>query len=217
MQEIYEINNIIAIFIAYMIGSVPSAIWVSKWFFGVDVRDYGSKNAGATNTFRVIGKKAGFTVLFFDILKGWGAVKLLACLFAVYPYNSDQYVNLQLAIGMASVIGHVFPIYAGFKGGKGVATLLGIVLAINLPAAGLSAVLFFITFLVSRYVSLGAIVASTFFPFFTIYIFKEQSISLIYFSIVISMLVIITHRKNISRLLKQEESKMPLNLRFKKE
>jgi len=217
MQEIYEINNIIAIFIAYMIGSVPSAIWVSKWFFGVDVRDYGSKNAGATNTFRVIGKKAGFTVLFFDILKGWGAVKLLACLFAVYPYNSDQYVNLQLAIGMASVIGHVFPIYAGFKGGKGVATLLGIVLAINLPAAGLSAVLFFITFLVSRYVSLGAIVASTFFPFFTIYIFKAQSISLIYFSIVISMLVIITHRKNISRLLKQEESKMPLNLRFKKE
>ena len=217
MQEIYEINNIIAILIAYLIGSVPSAIWVSKWFFGVDVRDYGSKNAGATNTFRVIGKKAGFTVLFFDILKGWGAVKLLAYIFAIYPFNSDQYVNLQLAIGMTSVIGHVFPVYAGFKGGKGVATLLGIVLAINLPAAGLSAFLFFIIFLVSRYVSLGAIVAATFFPFFTIYIFKAQSPSLIYFSIVISMLVIITHRKNISRLLKQEEGKMPLNLRFKKE
>jgi len=217
MQEIYEINNIIAILIAYLIGSVPSAIWVSKWFFGVDVRDYGSKNAGATNTFRVIGKKAGFTVLFFDILKGWGAVKLLAYIFTVYPFNSDQYVNLQLAIGMTSVIGHVFPVYAGFKGGKGVATLLGIVLAINLPAAGLSAFLFFIIFLISRYVSLGAIVAATFFPFFTIYIFKAQSPSLIYFSIVISMLVIITHRKNISRLLKQEEGKMPLNLRFKKE
>ena len=130
MEEIFEINNIIAISIAYLIGSVPSAIWVSKWFFGVDVRDFGSKNAGATNTFRIIGKKAGFTVLFFDILKGWGSVIALSYFFSDYNTGTDEFINLQLAIGMTSVIGHVFPIYAGFKGGKGVATLLGIILII---------------------------------------------------------------------------------------
>ena len=84
MEEIISYNNVLAIVLAYLIGSVPSAVWVSKWFFGVDVRDHGSKNAGATNTFRVIGKRAGFPVLFFDILKGWGAVKGLSYLFAAY-------------------------------------------------------------------------------------------------------------------------------------
>ena len=215
MDELLEINNIIAIIIAYMVGSVPSAIWVSKWFFGVDVRDYGSKNAGATNTFRVIGKKAGFPVLFFDILKGWASVKGLSYLFSVYELGSDLYINLELAIGMAAVFGHVFPIYEGFKGGKGVATLLGIILAINFPAAAVCFVIFIVVFIYTKYVSLGAISAAFFFPFITIYIFKAESLSLIYFSIVISLLVILTHRKNIDRLLKKEENKMPLNLRIK--
>ena len=115
MEEIISYNNVLAIVLAYLIGSVPSAVWVSKWFFGVDVRDHGSKNAGATNTFRVIGKRAGFPVLFFDILKGWGAVKGFSYLFTIYELGSNQFVNLQLAIGMASVFGHVFPIYARFK------------------------------------------------------------------------------------------------------
>ena len=77
MQEVFEFHNVLSVILAYLIGSVPYAIWISKWFFGVDVRDYGSNNAGATNTFRVIGKLAGFTVLFLDILKGWISVKLL--------------------------------------------------------------------------------------------------------------------------------------------
>ena len=81
MQEIFEFNNITAVLLAYLIGSIPSAIWVSKWFFGVDVRDYGSNNAGATNTFRVIGKLAGFSVLFVDILKGWASVILISRFF----------------------------------------------------------------------------------------------------------------------------------------
>ena len=136
MKEIFEFNTIIAIVIAYLIGSVPSAIWVSKWFFGIDVRDYGSKNAGATNTFRVIGKKAGFPVLFFDILKGWGSVKGLSLLFSSYDMGSYQFVNLQLAIGIVAVIGHVFPIYERFKGGKGVATSLGVVFLLD-PLIGL--------------------------------------------------------------------------------
>ena len=215
MSEILEFNNIIAIIIAYLVGSVPSAIWVSKWFFGIDVRDYGSKNAGATNTFRVIGKKAGIPVLFFDILKGWASVKGLSYFFSVYETGSDPYINLELAIGMAAVFGHVFPIYEGFKGGKGVATLLGIILAINLPAAAVCFGIFILVFVISNYVSLGAITAAFFFPFITIYIFKALSLSLIYFSIVISLLVILTHRKNIYRLLKKEESKMPLNLQIK--
>ncbi len=215
MEDIFSYNNILAIVLAYLIGSVPSAVWVSKWFFGVDVRDHGSKNAGATNTFRVIGKRAGFPVLFFDILKGWASVKALAYFFTSYDAGTNQFVNLQLAIGMAAVFGHVFPIYERFKGGKGVATLLGIILAINFPAAGVSFIIFLITYLISQYVSLGAIMAAFFFPFITIFVFKAQTPSLIYFSIVLSIMVILTHRKNIERLLKNEESKMPIKSKGK--
>ncbi|MCB9189455.1 MAG: glycerol-3-phosphate 1-O-acyltransferase PlsY [Flavobacteriales bacterium] len=215
MKEVFEFNNILAIVLAYLIGSIPSAIWVSKWFFGIDVRDYGSKNAGATNTFRVIGKKAGFPVLFFDILKGWASVTFLSLL-SHYELGSNQHINLQLAVGLAAVFGHVYPIYERFKGGKGVATLLGIVLAINFEAAGVSFILFLITYIISQYVSLGAITAAFFFPFITVFVFKATSPTLIYFSVVISFLVIFTHRKNIERLLKRKESKMPLNIRNKK-
>lgn len=215
MKEVFEFNNILAIVLAYLIGSIPSAIWVSKWFFGIDVRDYGSKNAGATNTFRVIGKKAGFPVLFFDILKGWASVTFLSML-SSYELGSNQHINLQLAVGLAAVFGHVYPIYERFKGGKGVATLLGIVLAINFPAAGVSFILFLLTYLISQYVSLGAITAAFFFPFITVFVFKATSPTLIYFSVVISFLVIFTHRKNIERLLKKEENKMPLNIRNKR-
>jgi glycerol-3-phosphate acyltransferase PlsY len=215
MKEVFEFNNILAIILAYLIGSIPSAIWVSKWFFGIDVRDYGSKNAGATNTFRVIGKKAGFPVLFFDILKGWASVTFLSML-SSYEFGSNQHINLQLAVGLAAVFGHVYPIYERFKGGKGVATLLGIVLAINFPAAGVSFIIFLMTYIISQYVSLGAITAAFFFPFITVYVFKATSPTLIYFSVVISFLVIFTHRKNIERLLKKQENKMPLNIRNKR-
>jgi len=212
MNEILDLNNILAIVLAYLIGSIPSAIWVSKWFFGIDVRDHGSQNAGATNTFRVIGKKAGFPVLFFDILKGWASVTFLSQL-STYAIGSNQHINLQLAIGLAAVFGHVFPIYERFKGGKGVATLLGIVLAINFPAAGVCFLIFLLTYIISQYVSLGAITAAFMFPFVTVFVFKATSPTLIYFSIVISVLVIFTHRANIVRLMKKEESKMPLNIK----
>ena len=215
MNEIFEINNILAIVLAYLIGSIPSAIWVSKWFFGIDVRDYGSKNAGATNTFRVIGKKAGFPVLFFDILKGWASVTFLGAM-SSFDIGFKLPINLQLGIGLAAVFGHVYPIYERFKGGKGVATLLGIVLAINFPAAGVTFILFLLTYVISQYVSLGAITAAFFFPFVTVFVFKATSPSLIYFSVVISFLVIFTHRKNIIRLINREESKMPLTFKNKK-
>ena len=217
MDEILNINNIIAIVLAYLIGSVPSAVWVGKWFFGVDVREHGSKNAGATNTFRVLGKKAGFPVLFMDVFKGWGAVTLLSYLFCSFESGTNQFVNFQLAVGMSAVFGHIYPIYARFKGGKGVATLLGIILAIHLQAAGLAFAVFIVTFLISKYVSLGAIVAAITFPFIVTFIFKAQDTpSLIYFATVMSILVIYTHRQNIDRLLRKEESKMQVSLKIKR-
>lgn len=217
MEEILNINNIVAIVIAYLIGSIPSAVWVGKWFFGVDVREHGSKNAGATNTFRVLGKKAGFPVLFMDVFKGWGSVKLLTLLFCAFESGTNQYVNFQLAVGMAAVFGHIYPVYVGFKGGKGVATLLGIILAIHLPAAALAFLVFLVTFLISKYVSLGAIIAAIVFPFIVTFIFKAQETpSLIYFATVMSILVIYTHRQNIDRLLRKEENKMQVSLKFKR-
>jgi len=212
MQNIFELNNVIAVLLAYFIGSIPSAIWVSKWFFGVDVRDYGSNNAGATNTFRVIGRVAGFTVLFFDILKGWVSVKILTSLI-LYEPQSSELINMQLIVGITAVIGHVFPIYEKFQGGKGVATLMGIILAINFSAAIGCVVIFLLIFIFSSYVSLGAIVAAIFFPIITIFIIRVESISVVYFSIFISILVILTHKPNIYRLLNKDENKMKIKLK----
>lgn len=212
MQNILELNNVIAVLLAYFIGSIPSAIWVSKWFFGVDVRDYGSNNAGATNTFRVIGRVAGFTVLFFDILKGWVSVKILTSLI-LYEPQSSEFINMQLVVGITAVIGHVFPIYEKFQGGKGVATLMGIILAINFSAAIGCVVIFLLIFIFTSYVSLGAIVAAIFFPIITIFIIRFESISVIYFSIFISILVILTHKPNIYRLLNKDENKMKIKLK----
>jgi len=212
MQNIFELNNVIAVLLAYFIGSIPSAIWISKWFFGVDVRDYGSNNAGATNTFRVIGRVAGFIVLFFDILKGWISVKILTSLI-LYEANSSEFINMQLVVGITAVLGHVFPIYEKFQGGKGVATLMGIILAINFSAAIGCVVIFLMIFIFTSYVSLGAIVAAIFFPIITIFIIRVESISVIYFSIFISILVILTHKPNIYRLLNKDENKMKIKLK----
>jgi len=215
MQNILEFNNVLAVLLAYFIGSIPSAIWVSKWFFGIDVRDYGSNNAGATNTFRVIGKFAGFTVLFFDILKGWASVKLLTT-FILYQTDSLEFINMQLIVGITAVLGHVFPIYEKFQGGKGVATLMGIILAINFSAAIGCVIIFLVIFIFFSYVSLGAIVAAIFFPIITVFILRIESLSLIYFSIFISILVILTHKPNIYRLLNKDENKMKIKLKKSK-
>ncbi len=216
MQEIFEFHNVLAVLLAYLIGSVPSAVWISKWFFGVDVRDYGSNNAGATNTFRVIGKFAGFSVLFLDILKGWASVKLLTIFLVQYHPESEAFINIQLVIGISAVLGHVFPIYEQFQGGKGVATLMGIILAINFSAAIGCVIIFLLIFIFTSYVSLGAMIAAFFFPVITIFIIKAESPALIYFSIFISILVITTHKKNILRLLDREENKMAIKLKKNK-
>lgn len=194
--------------LSYLLGSIPSAVWVGKSFYNIDVREYGSKNAGATNTFRVLGKKAGIFVLIVDILKGVLAVLLPR--FILPEMYSTQYIQIQLIDGVAVFLGHLFPLFANFRGGKGVATSLGIVVGIHPPAAGISLIIFLIILIISKYVSLGAIIVAFLFPFIIICIFKETSIHIIVFSIIIGLTVIVTHRKNIFRLLDGKENKMNL-------
>ena len=117
-------NELLLILLAYLIGSIPTSVWVSKRFFNIDIRDYGSGNAGATNVYRVLGSRWGTFVMLMDMLKGVLAVQL-AWLLPEYLDAEIQFQNLQTGLGMAAVLGHIFPIWAGFRGGKGVATILG--------------------------------------------------------------------------------------------
>jgi glycerol-3-phosphate acyltransferase PlsY len=196
--------------LGYLIGSIPTALWFGRRFHGIDIREHGSKNAGATNTFRVLGKKMGWTVLIIDVLKGTLSATLPLFFSAFFQGYKDEQLILQLTTSFAAVFGHVFPIYADFRGGKGVATSLGIVFGINPLAAFICLVLFLIVFILSRFVSLGAICAALLFPIVSYYVLGNDTRIMIIFSIVLSSLVVIAHRKNISRLLKGEENKMNL-------
>lgn len=198
------------VLIAYLIGSIPTAFWVGKYFHGIDIREHGSKNAGATNTFRVLGKKSGWFVLSVDVLKGVAAATLPYWFQDQLIGFKDELLIMQLSASFSAVFGHVFPIFAGFRGGKGVATSLGIVIGLNPLAAAICLGVFIIVFISSKYVSLGAITAAFVFPFVSYFILKNDIRIMIIFTIVLSFLVIVAHRKNISRLLKGEENKMNL-------
>ena len=193
------------IVVAYLLGSIPSAVWIGRRFYGVDVRQHGSKNAGATNTLRVLGLRAALPVFAIDMLKGLVAVMLSHL--AGYPSGSDAMFNLKVALVAAAVIGHILPVFAGFKGGKGVATLAGAVLGVYPLAVLLCLIVFAVVFASTRYVSLGSMSAGVAFPVFVIGVFGERSLSLVAFSIVIALLLLFTHRKNIRRLLSHTESK----------
>jgi glycerol-3-phosphate acyltransferase PlsY len=209
-------TSVLALIVAYLLGSIPSAVWIGKALFGVDVREFGSGNAGATNTFRVLGKKAGIPVLFIDICKGWLAV-LLANLVTEIPANTQPFVNMQIVLGITAVLGHIFPIFSSFRGGKGIATLLGVVLAIHPYACSLSAGVFLLVFLATNYVSLGSLSAGISFPLFIILLFGGRVVpGMVIFSILVAVLVLITHQKNIERLLRNEESKTRLLIRKNK-
>ncbi|MBM3453847.1 MAG: glycerol-3-phosphate 1-O-acyltransferase PlsY [Bacteroidetes bacterium] len=201
---------LLIIFLAYFIGSIPTAVWLGKYFHGIDVRDHGSHNAGATNTFRILGKKLGWTVLLIDVSKGATCAMLPFFFQEYYIGFKDEELILQLFGGFSSVLGHVFPIYAGFRGGKGVATSLGIVLGINPVGAFMCIVIFMIVFLTFRFVSLGAITAAVALPFVSFFWLKEDQRIMIIFTIMLSFVVIVAHRKNIGRLLRGEENKMNL-------
>ena len=196
--------------LAYLIGSIPSSVWVGKIYKGIDVREHGSGNAGATNTFRVLGKKAGIPVLLLDITKGTIAVNLVwfQTQYGPFPAEIIPYTNLKLAFGFCGVVGHIFPVFAGFRGGKGIATLLGLLIGLHAVAALYSILVFVIVFITSKYVSLGSIIASIAFPILVILILGSTNVSLNLFAFFVPILSLITHQKNIERLLRGEETKV---------
>ncbi len=207
-------DYIIFSLVAYLLGSIPSAVWVGKAWYDIDVREHGSKNAGATNTFRVLGKKPGIVVLSIDIVKGALATFLpVIVLNSTLRIENEHVIQIQILAAIFAVIGHVFPVFAQFKGGKGVATSLGVIIGLQPLAALICVSLFLIIFILFQYVSLGAIVAALSFPLIIRYIIQEDSNWLFSFSILLSFLVVFAHRKNIGRLVKGEEAKMNL---FKK-
>jgi glycerol-3-phosphate acyltransferase PlsY len=165
-----EFLNVVGIILAYLLGSVPTSVWIGRIFYNKDVRKFGSGNAGATNTIRVLGTFPGVVVLIIDAFKGWGAVHL------AYFFGNNfsfyfQYVNFEMVLVFAAIIGHIFPVYVGFKGGKGIATLTGIIIALY-PFAFLVALgLFTVVFVFTRYVSLGSICTAVSFPFIVIFVF----------------------------------------------
>ena len=202
-------NEVLLIVLAYLIGSIPTAVWISKFFFNIDIRDYGSGNAGATNTYRVLGSKWGTIVMIIDMLKAIVAVKLAFLL--PYAYENDVYlVNMQLGLGLAAVLGHIFPIWAEFRGGKGVACLFGMVLGIQPNVALCCVGVFILVLYLTRWVSLSSILASIAFPIFILVIFNEPERLYRVFAITVAMLVLLTHQKNIGRLLKGDENKVPI-------
>ncbi len=202
-------NESILVILAYLIGSIPTSVWVSKSIFNFDIRDYGSGNAGATNSFRILGPKWGSFVMFIDVLKGVIATSLYI-LIPYYLTNELERTNFMIILGLAAVVGHIFPIWAGFRGGKGVATILGMALAIQPAVALLCLVVFAFTLFTTRFVSLSSMLAGVAFMVLILFIFDEKETLYRLFAIIVAFMVIVTHQKNITRLLNGTENKVPL-------
>jgi glycerol-3-phosphate acyltransferase PlsY len=202
-------KEFILIILAYLIGSIPTAIIISKRFFGIDIRDYGSGNMGATNAFRVMGPKFGSIIMVLDILKGMAAVGLF-WLFPYYINNELERTNFMMGLGLAAVLGHIFPVFANFKGGKGVATLLGMLIAVQPIVAVCCVGVFVLVLYLTRYVSLSSILGAIMLPVCVLWIWNEDELSYRIFALLVAVLVIVTHQKNIGRLLKGNENRVPI-------
>src|SRR5665647_3618186 len=186
--------SVLALILSYLAGSIPSAVWAGRIFHGIDIREHGSGNAGATNTIRVLGWKTGVPVLVFDLAKGWLAASLPVFLNAATA-GSQQMTALQIACGVAAIIGHVFPVFAGFRGGTGVATTFGMLLALH-PLLTLScAGIFLVVLLISNYVSLSSMAAGIMFPVLLMTVFHTPSLLLKVFSVLIAIALVVTHKK----------------------
>ncbi|MFD1142390.1 glycerol-3-phosphate 1-O-acyltransferase PlsY [Larkinella insperata] len=202
---------------AYLLGSIPTAVWYGEGFFGLDIRNYGSGNAGATNTFRVLGKRAGTIVMLIDVLKGYTATILSSLLWYFDVIGTHEILTFKLVFGLVAVIGHCFPVLADFKGGKGVASLLGMVLAIHPEVAAVCIGIFLVVVIASQYVSLGSMTAALAFPVLLLlqaFGQKEHPL-LIVFGVLVFLFVVLTHQKNITRLLNGEENRTRL-IKFRK-
>ncbi|MBQ2394510.1 MAG: glycerol-3-phosphate 1-O-acyltransferase PlsY [Alistipes sp.] len=203
--------------IAYLLGSIPSAVWIGKRYYGVDIREHGSKNAGATNMLRVLGRRAALPVFAIDFIKGFVAVTIVSLIKYDPNITIPWVTNLKILATIFVVLGHIFPVFANFKGGKGVATLVGAITGIQPAIMLLCFGVWFIIFMVSHYVSLASMIAGCCFPLF-VGIFSHSaykrygdiSWTFIVFSVLVALLLIWTHRKNIERLRNGSESQIRL-------
>lgn len=205
----------IGLIVSYLIGSMTPSIWIGRIFYNVDVRTKGSKNAGTTNTIRVLGPKAGIIVFIIDVLKGCLALYLSNIFVSSFLYDTPLEM-FNIVSAACVVLGHVFPIYEGFKGGKGVATMLGVLIYLYSEIFWILLLIFIIVFIIWRYISLGSITAAIAFPItyyiYSVYWAKDMDPILFIFAIVVAIFIVITHRNNIKRLAKGEEKKF----KFKK-
>lgn len=198
------------IIISYLVGSIPTAIIYGKLTRGIDIRQHGSGNAGATNVFRVLGWKAGLLVLLIDMAKGLTATLLI---YKIATNSGMENVELlKIGAGLSAVFGHIWTIFAGFKGGKGVGTGAGMIIGIVPDAVLIGVLVFIIIVILTRWVSLGSILASLTIP---LYLFSKRfiffapvSLTLLVFGSLIPVLIIYTHRSNIQRLLSGTENKI---------
>ena len=199
----------IAFILAYLLGSVPTAVWFGKSVYGIDVRDHGSGNPGATNTFRVLGKRAGIIVMLADIAKGMAATSLGRVLLNLDFIEEQNLVTFKLLLGVVAVTGHIFSVFINFKGGKGVATLLGMMIAIHYEVALLCILVFLITLIISKYVSLSSIIGALSFPALLLLVprFKTNEPLLVIFGFFLFIVIVWTHHKNIRRMIEGDENK----------
>ena len=191
---------IIGAIVAYLLGSIPSGLWVGQYFFKKDIRQFGSGNLGSTNAFRVLGKKAGSLVLFFDVFKGF-----LAMILALTIFKQPDISPLWIA--SFAVIGHTFPIFASFKGGKAVATFAGMILAYQPLLLLYGLIVFLVLLAITRMVSLTAMVTITLGVFLSL-LFNDWTLTL--FALAIDIFIIYRHRSNIQRILNGTENKVPM-------
>ena len=214
------INMVIVVLLSYIVGSVPTSIMLSKWRHGFDIRTKGSGNAGGTNVFRVLGWKSGLFVLVVDTMKGVIATTIVARLFwdPTLPFYNrtpfDDFTIIQMICGGAAIVGHVWTVFAGFRGGKGIAAAAGMLIGIAPTEFAVSVLVFFAVFFAFRYVSLGSIAGAIAFPLSLIIrhnILSDEIHSyktLVFFSVGVAILLVTSHRKNIKRLLEGTESKI---------
>lgn len=209
----------IAACLAYFLGSIPTAVWFGKAFYNTDVREHGSGNPGATNTFRVLGKRAGTIVMLADIAKGMLATSIAIPMLNMGYIEESSLVTVKLILGIVAVTGHIFSIFINFKGGKGVATLLGMMVAIHYEVALVCIVVFLITLLLSKYVSLASIIGTLAFPGLLVFVprFKSSEPLLIIFGFFLFIVIVWTHHKNIRRIIEGEENKTYLLKSSKKD
>jgi glycerol-3-phosphate acyltransferase PlsY len=216
----------IIVILSYLVGSIPTSIIVAKAAKGIDIRQHGSGNAGGTNVMRVLGWKHGLLVILFDALKGAFAVVVIARLhYGPLPFVNvspfDDFTLVQIIAGIAAVVGHVWTIFAGFKGGKGIATALGMLLMLVTIDMLIAIGIFLVVVSISRYVSLGSLIGAISIPISLVLrenVFHEHIsgyTTLLPFIIFVTVLVIYTHRKNVVRLLNGTENRLSFKKKTK--